>query len=475
MQTDMFNKQPRRGDLHEYQERAIAFMKAKQRCILSVGMGLGKTAACLHYLADTMPATALIVAPKRVAETVWKQEAEKWQLFDVADKMVVVSGTPAQRKAALEDETHPYKILGRDNLNDIAPLAEKNGKRKQYRSLYRFDVIIIDELTSFKSVEASRTLMMAEVARNSDHVVGLTGTFLANGAIDVFGQCLACGIFHDERLFYEWRSRYFRDAMAGSGMAWHKWQPIGGIDNVIAPVKSLIFTLDSKDYLRIPEISFFEHPITLSKDERKRYNDLDAFLACDIEGVGVSATENGKFMKLQTLADGFIYNGEDANGEDFWQSCERGKTSSKLEAVAEFCQRCVSENESVLLFYSFRAEAKWIGEMLDREGIEHRDVKDKDGLAKWNDADWCGVLMAHPASAGHGLNLQDGGRILVWSTLTYNYEYYAQANARLARQGQRKAVQIHVFVADKTCEQGKSAALRRKDKEQNEFLKMTKQ
>ena len=129
----------------------------------------------------------------------------------------------------------------------------------------------------------------------------------------------------------------------------------------------------------------------------------------------------------------------------------------------------------MLLFYAFREECAWLREMLEGKGIETMEVREKGAIDKWNAGGFEGVLMAHPASAGHGLNLQSGGRILVWSTLTYNYEYYAQANARLARQGQRKAVQIHIFTAAKTVEDGKQKALERKDKEQGQFLAMTKQ
>ena len=448
--------------LHEYQQRAVDFMAAHPHCILSVGMGLGKTAAVLHYIDRLRPASCLIVAPKRVAETVWKQEAEKWGLWTIAESMVIVKGTPAQRGKAWEDTTHPYKVVGRDNLADLDDYKDD------------FDVVIFDELTSFKSVSSKRTRRAAAIGRAAKRAVGLTGTFLANGAIDIFGQVAAVGLAESNK-FYSWRACYFKDVMAGSGMAWHKWRLTVPLEDVLHRWHSDIFTLDSKDYLDIPPVSVVAHPVALYPDERERYDNLEAFLDCNIEGVGVSVKEDAKFMKLQTMCDGFIYTGDTYEEQGFYDHVIRGERSAKLEAVADFCERCLAESEPVLLFYAFRAERDWLREMLKERDIMTMEVREKGAIDKWNAGDFDGVLMAHPASAGHGLNLQSGGRILVWSTLTYNYEYYAQANARLARQGQRKAVQIHIFTAAKTVEDGKQKALERKDKEQGQFLAMTKQ
>lgn len=455
-------------ELHNYQKKAIDFMAEHPRCILSVGMGLGKTAAVLHYLNKLRPETCLIVAPKRVAETVWVQEAKKWGLWAVAVSMIVVKGTPKQRKAAWESELHPYKVVGRDNLADLF-----DSNDDQFPTC-DFEVVIFDELTSFKTISSKRTRRAAAIGSAAKRAIGLTGTFLANGAIDIFGQCAAVGLAETNK-FYQWRACYFKDVMAGSGMAWHKWRLTVPLDDVLHRWNSDIFTLDSKDYLDIPPVSVVAHTVTLSPLERERYDNLEAFLDCNIDGVGVSVKEDAKFMKLQTMCDGFIYQGYTYDEQSFYSNVIRGDRSSKLEAVADFCERCVAESEPVLLFYAFRAECEWLREMLAARGVTTMEVREKGAIDKWNAGDFDGVLMAHPASAGHGLNLQAGGRILVWSTLTYNYEYYAQANARLARQGQRKAVQIHIFTAAKTVEDGKQKALERKDKEQGQFLAMTKQ
>lgn len=464
------NNQPKRGLLHEYQERAIDFMKSRKRCVLSIGCGLGKTASVLHYLADTMPESCLIIAPKRVAEHTWRQEADKWQVEQVADKMVVVKGDKKKRMAALDDETKPYKVIGRDNLSDLFVVDGKSRVLK-----YMFDVVIIDELTSFKAFDSQRTKMVASVAGVAQRCVGMTGTFLANGAIDIFGQCATVGLYR-LRDFYAWRGRYFRDVMAGSGLPFHKWRLMVPLEEVLKPIADFIFTLDSADYLKIPEVTYIEHQVRLSEKEMKQYLNVDAFLECDLDGVGVAVGEDAKFMKLQTMCDGFMYvGGIDEIGGDFFKDVVRGERSTKLEEVADFCERCVNENEPVLLFYAFREERRWLAEMIEAKGIKCMDVKEGGAIDTWCSGDFVGVMTAHPASAGHGLNLQGGGRVVVWSSVTYNYEYWIQANARLARQGQRNAVQVHIFTAEKTIEEKKMKSLEKKDDAQNEFIELTKQ
>lgn len=452
--------------LHEYQQRAIAHIRRNDRCVLSIGCGLGKTASVLHYLDAAKPSSVIIVAPKRVAEYTWLQEAEKWSL-PIASKMVVVKGDKKKRLAALADTDRPYKVVSRDNLNDI---LDESGHVRMV-----FSCVVIDELTSFKNVASKRTKVMSTIATYAFNVIGMTGTFLANGAIDIFGQLAACGICNIKG-FYSWRGRYFRDVMAGSGLPFHKWRLMVPLEEVLQPVRERIFTLSSDDYLDIPDVTIREHIVTLSKEEKTNYDRLEAFLGCDLDGVGISADENTKFMKLQTLCDGFVYEGSDdeAGDDGYFRHVVRGERSTKMEAVADLCEHYVNENEPVLLFYAFIAERQWLTELLKARGIDVMDIRDKGAIDTWCSGDFVGVMTAHPASAGHGLNLQGGGRVLVWSSVTYNYEYYIQANARLARQGQNKAVQVHIFTASGTIEEKKMKALEKKDEEQNEFIKLTK-
>lgn len=441
--------------LHNYQERIVSHIERNPHCILSVDMGLGKTAAVLAYIERADPASVLIIAPKRVAETTWLQEAQKWG-FKCAEKMTIAAGTRAKREKALADKSKPYKVISRDNLGDLAWSD-------------RFDLLVIDELTTFKNVQAARTKQVLQII--ADKVVGLTGTFLANGAIDIYGQVAAVGLvkkFCAGLNFFAWRAMNFHDALQGSGLQFQKWKLDKDVtvEKLLAPIRAQIFTLTAADYLTIPPVSSMWHKVELASETRRAYDDLQAFLGFELDGCNLTVSEGAAFAKLQTLCNGFIY---DESG-----AAIRGKYSSKLEAVADFCERCKAEGEKVLLFYAFREEAVWLKEMLDRKKITAESVKKAGFMDRWNAGD-IDVLFAHPASAGHGLNLQHGGRVIVWSSLTYNYELWAQANARLARQGQTRPVQIHYFAAENTCEARVWNALQNKHKQQNEFLKLTKQ
>lgn len=442
--------------LHEYQERIVAHIEHHPRCILSVDMGLGKTAAVLSYIERNNPASVLIIAPKRVAETTWLQEAQKWG-YKCADKMTIAAGTKSKRLKALSDKSKPYKVISRDNLVDVSGLFGV------------WDLLVLDELTTFKNVQAARTKQVLQIIANK--VVGLTGTFLANGAIDIYGQVAAVGLvqkFCSGLNFFAWRAMNFHDALQGSGLQFQKWtlNKDVTVERLLAPIRDEIFTLTAADYLTIPPVSSIWHKVELAPETRRAYDDLQAFLGFELDGCNLTVSEGAAFAKLQTLCNGFIYN---ENGEAI-----RGKDSSKLEAVADFCERCKAEGEKVLLFYAFREEAVWLKEMLDRKKITAESVKKTGFMERWN-AGEIDVLFAHPASAGHGLNLQHGGRVIVWSSLTYNYELWAQANARLARQGQTRPVHIHYFAAENTCEARVWNALQNKHKQQTEFLKITKQ
>lgn len=441
--------------LHNYQERIVSHIERNPHCILSVDMGLGKTAAVLAYIERAQPASVLIIAPKRVAETTWLQEAQKWG-FKCAEKMTIAAGTKAKREKALADKNKPYKVISRDNLGDLAWSD-------------RFDLLVIDELTTFKNMNAARTKQVLQII--ADKVVGLTGTFLANGAIDIYGQVASVGLlqkFCAGLNFFAWRAMNFHDALQGSGLQFQKWMLNKDVtvEKLLAPIREQIFTLTAADYLTIPPVSSMWHKVELASETRRAYDDLQAFLGFELDGCNLTVSEGAAFAKLQTLCNGFIY---DESG-----TAIRGKDSAKLDAVADFCERCKAEGEKVLLFYAFREEAVWLKEMLDRKKITAESVKKAGFMDRWNAGD-IDVLFAHPASAGHGLNLQHGGRVIVWSSLTYNYELWAQANARLARQGQTRPVQIHYFAAENTCEAAIWRALQNKHKQQTEFLKLTKQ
>ena len=437
--------------LHDYQRRASEWLERHPRAILAIEMGLGKTATVLDYINRLRPATCLIVAPKRVAETVWMQEADKWDLTEVHDKMVIVKGTKDRRMKLLSDTSRPYKVIGRDNVADCKRMS--------------FDLVVLDELTSFKSVTSQRSKAIASV--RSPRVIGLTGTFLANGAIDIYGQAQAVGLAGLlGRNFFSWRASYFYDALAGSGLMFHKWKPAATLQCILRPLQDHIFTLLAADYLDLPPVSEHEHRVTLSDGERTAYDSAEAFLGADFgSGVVESVDEAAKFAKLQTLCNGFMYR-DDGSVVSTW-------TTTKFDQVAEFCARAYGEGEQVLLFYAYRYEAECLTAKLKAAGVPVCNVKDSGALDSWHRRE-AGVMLAHPASAGHGLNLQHEGRLIVWSSVTYNFEHFAQANARLARQGQTLPVEIHYFTATGTIEEAQRRALSKKAKEQGTFEMLTR-
>lgn len=432
--------------LHDYQRRMALFAILHQNCILSVDMGLGKTLTMLHMLTILQPKKCYIIAPKRVAENTWADEVAKWGMsLDI----VSVKGTKNQRLKLLE-QPHSIYVLSRENLADI-----QNEE---------CEVLILDELTSFKNIDSQRTKYVLTI--KAHRRIGLTGTFLANGAIDIYAQCAACGIGWDGLNFYAWRGKYFVDVLANAGVVFSKWALRGSMDELLEPIKDSIFTLTKDDWLTIPETTYTQRAIKLSDEEFKEIQELDSFLATKLQnGDIVSVDEKSKFVKLQTLCNGFVYS---PDGEPIYRG-----DSTKLRAVCDYVIDMHDRGEHVLLFYSYIYEVEIITNYLRKAHLNVVNIKDKNAIYKWNNGE-IDVLLAHPASAGHGLNLQAGGRIVVWSTLTYNYELFAQANARLARQGQNYRTFIEIFIAEGTCEERILKALRDKQKQQDDFLNLTK-
>lgn len=449
-------------ELRPYQKRIANWLCDHPHACLSVGMGLGKTAAVLHFIDYSLQlypwATCLIVAPKRVAETVWRQEAEKWELWRVARNMVLVAGTPAQKEAAAASAA-PIKIVGRDNL--------------KYFENAEVDVLVIDELTSFKSMTAERTRLVMSI--RATRKIGMTGTFAPNGLLDVYGQLAAVGIASpEEGDFYAWRGRWFVDIMKGAKVAFSKWT----IRNGVTEAQALgdwtrdIITLTTEDYLQLPPMMVDVVTVPLTEAERKAYDDLVATLHFELPGEDFDFTvdEKARFAKVQTLCSGFVYDTDDGG-----KPIRIGGGGAKVEAAVEFCRRAAAEGESVLLFYNYRETAVWFGELAQKAGLRIASVKGGDygWLERWN-AGELDVLVANPASAGHGLNLQHGGHVVLWLELTYNYEYYAQANARLHRTGQVKPVQVAALVAEDTVDGAVWGALQRKSQTNRRVEAVTK-
>jgi len=445
--------------LEEYQQRAATFLVQHPRAVLSMDMGLGKTAVVIEALNRLGVRRALIVAPKRVALTVWQPEAEKW---NDPHTWTVVEGSPSQRAALWKQKT-ARTVCSYEQLKE-APTLD-------------YEAVIFDELTRLRHVTSKRFLYALGIRTALRW--GLTGTLLPNGAIDLFGQLAALGIYqatpHIARRgktyipeFFRWRATYFEDLNAFSGLPFHRWRilPPHTLQSILEPVKGQIFTLRAEDYAALPPMRILHRPHILSDKEAARYMDAKTLLRVETDERVIALNDKSTFQKLQTLCNGFIYDPD--TSRPVWSGA-----SSKLEAVADAVCSMVGEGEQVLLFYAFRAEAAYLKARLEKEGITVTTPEEKNFLDRWNSraAD---VLLAHPASCGHGLNLQASGcRLLVWASLTFDLELWLQASARLHRRGQTAPVDMYVFYARGTVEEYALRALQKKSAVLTDFKKLT--
>ncbi|MCQ2319301.1 MAG: DEAD/DEAH box helicase [Bacteroidales bacterium] len=444
--------------LRGYQKRLVDEILRRKNVCLSVGMGLGKTISVLTaldyimYTNDYQSLRVLIVAPKRVAETVWLQEAEQWGLWKLRACMALVSGTKEKKlKMASDDYVAQIKIVSRDN---IALFAGRH-----------FDIVVIDELTSFKSWTLQRSKIMRGITANKK--IGLTGTFAPNGIIDIYPQLSAIGIAGDD--YYGWRGRWFEDVMRGSGQSFQKWQLRNGVSpyNVLSEFAADIITLSTDDYIGLPPVVEVPQFVNLSKEERKAYDDLVTTLHFELpDDDAFETTDNAVFAKIQTLTSGFVYD-DDGNVIRL----EHG--GSKIRAAVDKCCECRDNGEHVLLLYHFRESAIWFHELATAALLRVCSTSAKGWLDKWNNGD-IDVLVANPQSSGHGLNLQRGGHVAVWMELTYDYELFAQANARLRRPGQTEQVVAYYMISNDTCDVNILRSLARKKKDNDLVERMTK-
>lgn len=458
-------------ELREYQKKIANWLAVHRHACMSVGMGLGKTAAVLHYLDWRLRGwphlRVLIVAPKRVAETVWCQEADKWQLWQLRANMSLIAGTPKRRDERATDKA-PVHVIGRDNLQWL--LAN-------YPEYNEVDILVMDELTSFKSWKATRSKAARSV--KAQQRIGMTGTFAPNGMIDVYPQLAACGVTSsDDGDYYAWRGRWFIDVNKGRKGMFPNWQLRKGVDpaDVLRDYEKDIITMTTEDYLQVPPLTEEVVKLELSEKERAAYDGMSTALHFSLpdDWDGEFAVgEGARFAKLHQLVCGFVYD-EDGQPLRVTDKDPDEARSTKVEWAVELCRQAAAEGEQVLLYYSHREAAAWFGERAQAAGLVIKSVKaGGDWLGEWN-AHRLDVLVANPASCGHGLNLQYGGRIIMWLELTYNYELWAQANARLHRTGQQFPVIVYYPIAADTVDGAMMGVLRKKNKENKKIERFTK-
>lgn len=437
---------------HNYQKAAFRWIINKPRCALLLDMGLGKTVTtltALDYLIymDLEINNALVIAPKRVVTDTWAKECKKWDHLSKL-RVVPIVGKPEKREEALKKDADVY-LISRDN---IKWLVEYLGKR------WKFDALIIDELSSFKSPGTNRFKALRKVAHRCSRVVGLTGTPAPNGYTDLWSQLYL--IDGGERLGHTLKD--FRRTYCN---AYHKDKiTIYSVNRahqreIDDKIKDICISMTAKDYLTLPPAMYITKTVTLCDKAKKVYKEMleNAVLELedkDIIGVTAAAVLN----KLLQISNGAIYD-DDGNVLEIH--------ADKLEALEQIVEE--SQGEPILLFYSFKFDAERIKKRFDYA----RDLSTSKDIDDWN-AGKIKLLLAHPASCGHGLNLQAGGHIIVWFGPTWSLELYQQANARLNRQGQTKPVMIYHLIAEGTADERVMKALDEKSTTQSALIECVK-
>ena len=405
--------------------------------------------AVKHLLEDFAVSRVLVIAPKRVAEDTWTREHEKWDhLKDLRVSRVL--GTRLQRQAALASDADVY-VIGRDNVRWLVTYCGRQ---------WPFDMIVIDELSSFKSPQAKRFREIRKVLPMVDRVVGLTGTPSPNGLMDLWAEIYL--LDRGERLGRTlgwYREKWFKPALA-NGYVVYKWSPVKGAEKEIRDrISDICVSMSVDDYLQLPDRIDREVPVKLSEAEMKQYRTMEKDQLLQVEDETVAAMNAAAVMsKLLQIANGRVYT--DDHG-----------VVKVHDAKAEALEEIVDVSDSpVLVFYSFKHDLDAIREKLP----EARTLTGPDDIAAWNRSE-IPVLLAHPASVGYGLNLQEGGHIIVWYGLTWSLELYQQANARLHRQGQARPVIIHHLIAEGTADEQVMRALKAKDTSQAALLAALKE
>ena len=444
---------------HAYQRYSIDFIINNPYCGLFLDMGLGKTAATLTAI-DKLKYNyfdiekVLVIAPLRVAAGTWSTEVNKWEHL----KHLTISkvlGSEKERKKALREDADIY-IINRENVPWL--IGHLGG-------YFPFDMLVIDELSSFKSPKAERFKSLRTVRPSISRVVGLTGTPSPNSLMDLWSQMFL--LDRGERLgktITGYREQYFTpDKRNGSVVFNYKLKDgKNGQKLIYERIKDICVSMRKEDYLKLPKRLDNFIPVKFDKELQKRYDSFEKEAVLqfmdseEISAVNAAALTN----KLLQFSNGCIYD-SDKNIKEIH--------TLKIKALEEVLD--TAQGKSVLVFYSYKHDLQAISKHLKK--YNPRKLNNEKDIEQWNNGE-INLLMAHPASAGHGLNLQDGGSIIVWYGLTWSLEQYQQANARLHRQGQTKTVVIHHIIAQNTMDDDVMQALQNKADGQNTLLDAVK-
>ncbi len=422
-----------------------------------------KTVITLSAIRDLMLDTcevskALVIAPLRVARDTWPAEAEKWDHLEDIDVSVIV-GDKKTRIAALNHPAMVY-VINRENVKFLVEYYEKNGLR------WDFDAVIIDELSSFKNHQSQRFKWLRKVRPFVKRMIGLTGTPTSNGLMDLWAEIgILDGGERLGRFIGRYREAYFK---AGSmnpqtGVVFQYVPRPGAEKQIYEKIADITISMKAMDYLHMPDCVPARHYVEMDKKERKLYDMLRKDLLIPLEDADIDAANAASLTgKLLQMANGAVYDENSAVREIHQRKLE------KLEDLIE-----AANGQSVLVAYWFKHDRQRIMEHLSSMGYKPRDIKESKDIRDWNEGN-IQVALIHPASAGHGLNIQSGGHILIWFGLTWSLELYQQTNARLWRQGQTDVVTIHHIICKDTVDEDVMVALEQKDITQEKLIAAVK-
>ncbi|HMU87323.1 MAG TPA: DEAD/DEAH box helicase [Agitococcus sp.] len=442
---------PSRNDLHPYQHRMIDFIYNTPKCAVWAGLGLGKTVTTLTAITDLLDSFSvskvLIIAPLRVANSVWHTESKRWtHTKDLT--FSIVTGSEKERISALFKSADIY-VINRENVQWLV---------EHYKTKWPYDLVVIDESSSFKSASSQRFKALKKVRTLTDRMVQLTGTPSPNGLIDVWSQMFL--LDGGERLgktMSAYKMRFFEAGYNG-----YSFKPVKNADKIIHKlIDDIVISLNVDDYLEMPERIDTVMRVNIPPARLAEYKQLERDFIMQINDTEIVAYNAATLAgKLLQYCNGAMYTDELKN----WTEIH----TAKLDALDEILED--NQDENLLIAYNYKTD-------LIRLKARYPDAvvldNDPDIITRWNNGN-IKMLLAHPASAGHGLNLQHGGSIIVWFGLNWSLELYQQFNGRLHRQGQTKPVRIVHIVADGCIDDKVMRAIENKAQTQDELLNALK-
>ena len=446
--------------LHDYQEVTKDFIIKTPYAAVILDMGMGKTATTLSAINELMfdryeVSKVLVIAPLRVANTVWSDEIEQWQELSHLRYSKIV-GNPKQLQAALHKDADIY-IVNRENLPWLV---------EQCSPYFKWDMVVIDELSSFKSWQSKRFKAFMTMRPYMKRVVGLTGTPSSNGLMDLFAEFKV--IDGGERLgrfIGEFRSRYFEEGRRNGNIV-YEYIPMDYAECQIQDkISDITISMKALDYLDMPELISTKKLVRMSEKEKEKYIQFKKeYVLSELDGLEVTAANAASLMnKLVQLSNGAVYS-DDHTVVPLHEQ--------KLDALEDILES--ANGEPVLVAYWFKHDLARITGRLEKLKVTSRVLKTEEDIREWNKGN-VPVGLIHPAGAGHGLNLQKGGHHLVWFGLTWSLELYQQTNARLWRQGQEaETVVIQHIVTEGTIDEEILKALGNKDAQQERLIEAVK-